>query len=696
MKLGLSVRSRLLLLVVSLLILLGGANLLLAHTVAEQRTRTDQLREQQQRVDSINAVVRDLSTYRFALGQLNSALLVDEPEQLRLAREGQVAARADLDRTLETLALFDTATVATIRSVLARLPVELQLLVEAHLAGEEATARQHLGSFRSGLELIEHQLQAATDRELAASLAAQQNEALLTRRDITTSSVIVLASSVAGIAIALWLLGTIVGPLRQIVHSIRQVNLGNTEASMPPVTPDEFGDVALALRQFRDRADQLRELAYTDSLTGLGSRARLEHDLEAALADHASGDGHRPLGLVYVNLDKLRNINDSLGHRAGDRFICEAAQRLKQFLPMDAVICRHGGDKFTVILDELDTGDPARASEVLSATAENIVRGMAEPYPFRGHLLPMTVSIGIACFPADGNSVELLVTAAEAAMFKAKRAGGNRAEFARPELTDGARERLAKIADIRRGLIAGEFEPYFQPLVDVTTMRVTGAEALLRWRHHSDGIVMPKQFIQVAEESGLIRSLGEHCLRRSWDYSRSWQASGRAMKVSVNLSARQIEDRTILGLLRDIRPANDSEPQLDFEITETAMLSQIEHAQATCREIRDLGFRLSVDDFGTGYSSLSYVQRFPIDKIKIDQSFVAKIGSSREAQAIISATIALAQRLDYEVVAEGVETLAQMETLRDMGCTVQQGYYFAKAMPANEFRDWVARYERSA
>lgn len=168
------------------------------------------------------------------------------------------------------------------------------------------------------------------------------------------------------------------------------------------------------------------------------------------------------------------------------------------------------------------------------------------------------------------------------------------------------------------------------------------------------------------------------------------------MKVSVNLSARQIEDRTILGLLRDIRPANDSEPQLDFEITETAMLSQIEHAQATCREIRDLGFRLSVDDFGTGYSSLSYVQRFPIDKIKIDQSFVAKIGSSREAQAIISATIALAQRLDYEVVAEGVETLAQMETLRDMGCTVQQGYYFAKAMPANEFRDWVARYERSA
>ncbi len=508
----------------------------------------------------------------------------------------------------------------------------------------------------------------------------------------STAAMLMIGSSLTGIALLAWLHAGHRSRLRKLHRALQSIAANAADAGLPDISADAYGDLGLSLHRLHECVEALRQRELTDPLTGVGSRQRMQRDLHQAL----DGRGQQPLVMICIHLDRLRTINDSLGHRAGDRVICETASRLRRHLPVEARISRPGGNQFAVVLDA-DPGDGAEAAERhLSRRIEALFHALCEPQMVQAQLLPMSVSVGVALYPSDGSDPSMLFTAAEAAMYSAKRAGGKRIEYARPELTSGARERLAMIADIRRGLAAGEFEPWYQPLVDVDSGRVVGAEALLRWHHRHDGIRMPGQFIELAEEAGLIGSLGEQCLRRSWDYHRHWRDRGRELKVSVNLSARQIEDRSILPLLRTMQPANDPKPGVDFEITETAMLSQVDQARDTCREIHRMGFRLSVDDFGTGYSSLSYVQQFPISKIKIDRSFVSKIETSPEAQAIISATIALAERLNYEVVAEGVETESQMRKLRELGCKIQQGYWFSRALPAAEFENWVDDFEARA
>jgi EAL domain-containing protein (putative c-di-GMP-specific phosphodiesterase class I) len=275
-------------------------------------------------------------------------------------------------------------------------------------------------------------------------------------------------------------------------------------------------------------------------------------------------------------------------------------------------------------------------------------------------------------------------------MYLAKRQGRNNAQFASPNLTGDARRHLATVADIRRGLENGEFEPFYQPIVDVDTGLVVGAEALLRWRHPKRGVVAAAEFIPAAEASGLIHVLGEECMLRACTQAEKWSSnSPHPVRISVNLSARQIEDRTAIPMLEALHASRSAGAKgLDIEITETAILQQLDRAQETLTQIRELGHRLSVDDFGTGYSSLVYIQRFPVSRIKIDQSFVARVETSREAQAIIAATVALAKSLELEVVAEGVESASQARHLRTMGCTLQQGYYFTRALPADEFEAW--------
>jgi predicted signal transduction protein with EAL and GGDEF domain len=359
-------------------------------------------------------------------------------------------------------------------------------------------------------------------------------------------------------------------------------------------------------------------------------------------------------------------------------------------VPDEALVCRYSGDKFTVLLQGIPDWDVETLQAHLREITGNVLRGMCEPFQLGGDVLPMSVSIGIAVFPADGQNSELLVSSADAAMYLAKRSGRNNAKFASPELTGDARRQLAIAADVRRGLESGEFEPFYQPVVDVSVGRVVGAEALLRWRHPQRGIVVASEFIPAAEDSGLIHALGERCLIKACEQAAQWgSGGGEPIRVSVNLSARQIEDRTAIGMLERLhanggRGAKD----MDFEITETAILQHVDRAQETLTQIRALGHKLSVDDFGTGYSSMVYLQRFPISRIKIDRSFVSRMETSREAHAIVSATIALARSLDLEVVAEGVETASQARQLQSLGCTLQQGYYFTAALPAAEFEVW--------
>ncbi|MDT0496075.1 sensor domain-containing phosphodiesterase [Algiphilus sp. W345] len=688
----LSVRGRLIALVASLVICLGGANLLLGHLISNEERVKAQMWEQHQRLETIHAVVAMMSTHRFNLGQYNSASLINDQAQIAAAQAAVDQSLNKLQAQLSKMAAFDAASTEQVREQLGALPVHIGDGMEAFKAGRQEEANFHIGKVRSSLDMVEKTLHRATSREQAEAEAVRQHETEHATNVMRLSLLIVAISIMLGAILGFWLLQSIMRPLQATVRAMRQVNDGETSVDLPPITHDEFGEMAQALRQFRDQTERLRQLAYNDALTGLGTRARLEEVVERATGQATSDSS--PIALMFISLDNLRNVNDSLGHRIGDHYLCEAAVRLQRFAPFGSTLCRFGGDKFVIVLDEIPGHDLSAQIAAICNVARNILIGLSEPFPFRDHLLPMTASIGVGMYPADGESFEGLITAAETAMYTARRTGGNSVQFAKADFRTTARDRLQLISDIRRAIEVGEFQAHFQPIVDTDTNRVIAAEALLRWQHPARGLLLPGEFIQIAEESGLIRSLGEHCLLQACEQAALWRKAGHPIRLSINLSARQIEDRTILPALQRISAAALVPPEsVDFEITETAMLEHIDHAHATLTEIRSLGYRISVDDFGTGYSSLAYVQRYPIDKIKIDRSFVAKLEYAREARAIVSATMALAQRLDLECVAEGVETSQQMRLLRDISCTLQQGFYFSPALAPENFLPWVLSYE---
>ena len=678
----LSVRFRLFALCVSLLVVMGGANLLLGQINQKHEEEVALLQEQYRRVNVIFSVQQAMVGVRFWQGQANSAALVKNSSSEELARKGLGEARSNLDRRFEEMKEFDAEAVAEIRTLLEDLLARMQAGVAALVRGDPTAA----GRINEASRLVtdmEGALTAATRRQQDLAETAQRGAREQAADSKALSIVIIFASGGFGLLLTTIVLNSIVRPMQTTVKALRMLNAGETSVDLPPLGPDEFGDMAAALRQFRDQAEHLRHLAFRDPLTGIGNRARLEEDLRKDLETcKADGTG---LALLYIDVDNFRTVNDSLGHGAGDQYLREAVERLTRFAPSEALVCRYSGDKFTVLVGGLPAWDGDTLRSHLRAAANAILLGMTEPFELGGELLPMSVSVGVAVYPVDGQSSEKLVSSADAAMYLAKRSGRNNMQFASPELTGDARRQLATTTDIRRGIDEAEFEPFYQPIVDVAAGRVVGAEALLRWRHPQRGIVNAGEFMPAAEASGLIHVLGEQCIRQASKQLTAWSASDIAgLRVSVNLSARQIEDRTVLQLLERVRAADG----LDFEITETAILAHVDRAQETLKEIRRLGHNLSVDDFGTGYSSLIYLQRFPINRIKVDRSFVARLGSSREALAIISATVALARSLDLEVVAEGVETEDQARRLVSLGCVLQQGYYFTPALQATAFESW--------
>lgn len=693
MKPFLSVRARLFVFCLGLLLVLGGANLLLGYLL--RRGEADQFAQQQQyrRFETIFGAQQAMVHYRHTRSQLNSALLLKDRDLKVQAEQAWKEARQNLDEKLLKLESFDPVSARIIQDALSELPFHTQRIMQAIISGKQVQAEQSWAEFQRRIDLIENTLNSAIQRENAQSDEIQRLAKERVSAAISLAGLIIVTTGVVGVLLTLLVVRSIIQPLQTTATAIRQVNAGETEIDLPPVSRDEFGDIAVALRQFRDQAERLRRLAYQDPLTGLSNRARLEEALHQAVESCRQTGAQ--LALFYLDLDNFRSVNDSLGHKTGDRYLCEAASRLHRFIPADALLCRYSGDKFAVLLEGLRSQQTLQLQ--LSNVADCILRGMAEPYLLGDHLLHMSVSIGIAVFPGDGKTGEQIVSSADAAMYVAKKNGRNNARFASAQLTADMRKELAVADDIRRGLEKGEFEPFYQPVVDVEQARVVGAEALLRWHHPQRGIVLPGEFIRTAEETGLINALGEHCLIKADEQAARWWGSDRQIRVSVNLSARQVQDGRILPILRNLRaPSVAAEGHIEFELTESVLLDPTERSQQTLNEIKKLGHRLGLDDFGTGYSSFSYLQRLPIDKIKIDRMFVAKMSSSRQALAIISATLALARSLDLEVVAEGVETDVQMRQLRDLGCKLQQGFYFTPALPAGEFETWAAAHEQSA
>jgi diguanylate cyclase (GGDEF)-like protein len=428
---------------------------------------------------------------------------------------------------------------------------------------------------------------------------------------------------------------------------------------------------------------QLRYLASHDSLTGLPNRLLLDDRITQAIAQ-ANRQDHA-FAVAVLDLDRFKLINDSLGHRAGDAVLCEVALRLKGAIRAVDSIARLGGDEFVIIFD----GPTTKADTV--AMGKRLLRAMEPSMRLLGIDVHVSPSIGIALYPRDGATVDTLVAHADAAMYHAKKLGRNNVQCYTESMGAVTHERVKLESELHEALRNGQFELHYQPKVDTATGLINSAEALIRWRHPQRGLLQPADFIPVADECGLLDSIGEWVLCEACRQARIWQQSGpRAVRVAVNLAPSQFRLFDLVGQIRRALDASGLDPGLlEIELTETAVMSDAEESVQILEAISRMGVLVSVDDFGTGYSSMSYLRRFPIDKLKIDRCFIEQMTARPEDASIVTAIISLAHSLRLKVIAEGVETPEQLQLLAKLGCDQYQGFYFSPAVLPAEFEALV-------
>ncbi len=436
--------------------------------------------------------------------------------------------------------------------------------------------------------------------------------------------------------------------------------------------------------QRRRAEDNLKHVAMHDPLTGLPNRRHFHQALGAGIA-RAERAGHG-LGVLFVDLDRFKIINDGLGHSAGDQVLKICAQRFAEALRESDLIAHISGDEFVVLLERCN--EPAAAI----AVARKLLTAAARPILINGQELALTASIGVALYPADGADGETLLKNADIALFRAKEQGRNNYQFYSAQMNTHTAERLAMEAKLRHALDRGELSLHYQPKLDIRTRQVTGVEALLRWNNPELGSVSPATFIPLAEETGLIVPIGAWVLLEACKQAKRWQDSGiPGTRVAVNLSARQFRDPLLGQTIGRAFSESGLDPRLlELEITESMVMQEPEKAAALLEDLKAMGLYLSIDDFGTGYSSLAYLKRFPIDSLKIDRSFVKDIPANSDDLAITQAVIAMAHGLRLRTVAEGVETEEQLEWLKRFGCEEIQGYLFSKPLPAEEAGRFLA------
>ncbi|MDX9995221.1 MAG: EAL domain-containing protein [Rhodocyclaceae bacterium] len=422
--------------------------------------------------------------------------------------------------------------------------------------------------------------------------------------------------------------------------------------------------------------EHIEYLAHHDSLTGLANRYSMESRLAQALASSRREEAE--LAVMLIDLDRFKNINDTLGHHIGDKLLVEAAQRLRIGVRESDIVARIGGDEFVVVL----TGMGAAQDAIRVGT--KVLEALGQPYLVEGHLLHSTPSIGISVYPGDGGDVDTLLKHADTAMYHAKESGRNNLRFFTADLTAAAAERMELERDLRTALDGDGLTLHFQPQVNAATGGIVGFEALARWQHPRRGWVPPALFIPIAEEAGLIGRLGARVMAQACAELAAWRAAGvRGIRVAVNLSAHQLRSLTLVDEVRATLQAHAlGADDLELEVTESVAMADPEQAIEQLRALRDLGVQIAIDDFGTGYSSLAYLKRLPIQVLKIDRAFVSDIETDPNDAAICAATIALSKSLGLRVIAEGVETEAQRDYLARLGCDCLQGYLFGKPQPA--------------
>jgi diguanylate cyclase (GGDEF)-like protein/PAS domain S-box-containing protein len=420
--------------------------------------------------------------------------------------------------------------------------------------------------------------------------------------------------------------------------------------------------------------EQMWYQAFHDVLTGLPNRTLFNHQLPQAI-DHAHHFGET-LAVMFLDLDRFKTINDSLGHAVGDRLLKQATTRLTMCLREGDLIARWGGDEFTVLLPNIKSADDA------AKIAQRILSDLKPPFHLDGHELHITSSIGIALYPKNGQDAQTLLKNADAALYRVKEQGRNNYQFYNATINSQASELLTLDSRLYQALERNEFVLHYQPQINIITGEVTQMEALLRWQHPQLGLVPPKTFIALAEENGLIVPIGEWVLQTACAQNKVWYETGLGpVRVAVNLSARQLQQSNLVERVAQILRESEMPPgSLELEITETAVMQDVDFTTAVLQELRTMGVRIAMDDFGTGYSSLSYLKKFPLHALKIDQSFVRDLTNNPDDIAIITAIITLAQGLDLNVVAEGVETYEQMQTLRSLQCSEMQGYWFSRPL----------------
>jgi diguanylate cyclase (GGDEF)-like protein/PAS domain S-box-containing protein len=467
------------------------------------------------------------------------------------------------------------------------------------------------------------------------------------------------------------------------------------EDSAAPIH-DRRGQVTGAVMVFRDVSGaraQSRRMAYLaqhDSLTDLPNRVLLRDRLTQAVT--AAHRHQHKVAALYLDIDRFKQVNDSLGHEIGDRLLQSVAQRLRDCVRATDTVSRQGGDEFVVLLSEVERAEDAAVS------AEKIRLALAAPHRIDQHHLRVTVSIGIATYPDDGDKAEALLQNADFAMYHAKDSGRNNHKFFRADMNARALEQQSLESELWRALERQEFVLHYQPTINLATLAITGVEALIRWRHPARGLVLPEEFVALAEKSGAIVPIGRWVLREACRQARAWQdARLPPIRIAVNVSAVELLDKNFVAGVEAILSTTGMEAKyLELELTETVLVHDTDSTAVVLRALKNIGVRLALDDFGTGFSSLIHLRRFPIDMLKIDRSFVRNLPTRTGDASIVGALISMADGLRMQVVAEGVETLQQLACLHEQGCPEAQGFYFSHPLGAAAATELLWRGERSA
>ncbi len=452
------------------------------------------------------------------------------------------------------------------------------------------------------------------------------------------------------------------------------------------------------IREVADRAavalsnvaweEKLYHQAHYDALTDLPNRVLLRDRLEQAMS-RARREG-TCVAVLFLDLDRFKSINDSLGHVAGDLFLKEVATRLTRQIGDGDFVVRFGGDEFIIVVPDI-AGD-MHVITTISKLCENILAATIEPFSLEGREIKISSSAGVSLYPQDADNFDDLLKNADTAMYHAKAQGRDNYQFYAQDLNAAAMQRFNMQNDLHRALENDELVLFYQPQVDLQSGNVVGAECLIRWQHPELGLVSPSQFIPIAEDSGLITTIGEWVLRTACAQSRVWQVCGLpAVRMAVNLSARQFRNRNLVAVVGEILEETRVPAQLlELEVTESAIMTDVERTISTLRAFSEMGVRIAVDDFGTGYSSLAYLAQFPLDVLKIDQSFVRDVVTRSDVACVVTAIVSLAHSLDLKVVAEGVESQEQLEFLRSLGCEEIQGYLYSRPLSAGDFEKLLA------